>query len=366
MSALEIEAKPAWRWQRELRGPDTLAEDLGMIGETVGPRTGPNKRTQGQKEDYVFRRFIAACKLAGRLQFPVSAKAEHEREGEPAFVLRWNDGHALGLEVTEAGSREYQAWLTATEASSRESLVADGVTEISSRQAIDDFADAISKKNARFDRGSYRVPDQCDLVVYDNTQSGEFVAKRELVAGVQDRNDLRGRFAAVHIVFGSHVALDVFGETTLVDVSRAYEADYAAWVTDQVARLRNGDTQLDRAYLAEELEDLSRSLARALSSHLRVLILHLLKLAYQPQRRSKGWIYSVDNARAEIQDLLTENPSLKHELKERIGRAYPQAKRSAAREMKAAAKELPATCPFTPEQLLDDHYLPGGSEDRDD
>jgi hypothetical protein len=361
MSAVDLAPNTAWRWERVLKDADTLADDLGMIGEFVGPRTGPNKGTKGQKEDYVLRRFLAACKSAVSLRFPLKVQAGQERDGEPDFVFAWDDGRRLGVEITEAGSREYQAWLTASEAQ-----YADDETELSTSRTVGELADAIAKKNARYDCGKYRQFGPCDLIVYDNTHSGGFLDKPDLLSGVRARNDLRDRFAAVHIVFESHVALDVFGEVKLIDVSRSYEADYAAWVSDQVARLRDGDTNLDRKYLAEELEDLSKSLGRALSSHLRILILHLLKLAYQPSRQSKSWIHSIDNARGEIEDLLTENPSLKRELAERIARAYPRAKISAAREMKGASAKLPAKCPFTAEQLLDDGYLPNGSGDRDD
>ena len=55
------------RWQRTLFEPDTLADDLGIIGASVGPRTGPHKRTKGEKEDYVLRRLLAAWKISGRL-----------------------------------------------------------------------------------------------------------------------------------------------------------------------------------------------------------------------------------------------------------------------------------------------------------
>ncbi len=37
------------RWLRTLRGPKTLDEDLGTIGDYVGPRTGPAKRNHGEK-----------------------------------------------------------------------------------------------------------------------------------------------------------------------------------------------------------------------------------------------------------------------------------------------------------------------------
>ena len=50
------------RWHRKLESPDRLAENLGDLGVSVGPRTGPTKRTHGEKEDYVLRRLLIAWK----------------------------------------------------------------------------------------------------------------------------------------------------------------------------------------------------------------------------------------------------------------------------------------------------------------
>ncbi len=36
------------RWDREIRSADTWADDLGVLGSWVGPRTGHLKRTKGQ------------------------------------------------------------------------------------------------------------------------------------------------------------------------------------------------------------------------------------------------------------------------------------------------------------------------------
>jgi Domain of unknown function DUF29 len=365
MSLVDASASE-WRWERLLRRPDTVAEDLGMIGESVGPRTGPNKRSHAEKEDYVLRRLLAAYRLAGGLPFPVTICAERERRGEPDFLLRWADGRTLGVEVTEAGSRAYQAWLTRTESGLATRAMPDEEAALSTARTVEELANAIARKNVEYEQGKYRSADACALVVYDNTHAGGFLDKRQLVAGLRTRNDLRGRFAAVHLVFESHVALDVFGSPELVDISRAYETDYVAWVAEQVERLRRGDADdLDRANIAEELEDSGKSVARSLASHLRVLLLHLLKLARQPGRSGRSWIYSIDNARAEIQDILSENPSLKRELPARIEQAYHRARKSAARETKLPLADFPPRCPFSAEQMLDDDFLPNGSEARD-
>ena len=69
-----------------------------------------------------------------------------------------------------------------------------------------------------------------------------------------------------------------------------YEDDLAAWAENNAALLRQGRlAEIDIDNIAEELEDLGKSERRALASHLRDLILHLLKWEFQPSRRCPSW-----------------------------------------------------------------------------
>src|SRR5262245_42581512 len=92
-----------------------------------------------------------------------------------------------------------------------------------------------------------------------------------------------------------------------------YDQDFYTWTQEQAALLREGAVQeLDLMHLAEEIESLGKSDRRALGSHLRNLVLHLLKWQYQPRGRETGqsWRSSIRNARAEITTLLEDSPSL--------------------------------------------------------
>ena len=65
-----------------------------------------------------------------------------------------------------------------------------------------------------------------------------------------------------------------------------YEQDFYQWTQEQAALLREGAWHdLDVTNLAEEVESLGKSDRRALGSHLRNLVLHLLKWHYQPAGR---------------------------------------------------------------------------------
>ncbi|MBV8360820.1 MAG: DUF29 domain-containing protein, partial [Deltaproteobacteria bacterium] len=67
-----------------------------------------------------------------------------------------------------------------------------------------------------------------------------------------------------------------------------YERDYYTWALEQARALRARSSEaLDWENLAEEVEGLARTEARELKSRLEVLLVHLLKWRYQPNKRSR-------------------------------------------------------------------------------
>lgn len=350
-----------FRWQREFRSAETFTDDLGSIGAWVGPRTGPDKRTHGEKEDYVLRRLLVAWKETGRLEYPLEISATTDQKHAPDFILAWSNGEFLGVEVTEAGDESYQAWLTRTEDEDKvEAYRKDGyVGDEPERDAAGDILDAIRRKVAAYNEGKYQTTDSCDLLVYDNSETGWMADKEEVVKSVGSPNDVLDRFRQIHLVKEATVFLDLFGDNVGVDVGQTYEIDYAKWVSNQVERMRLGSTDdLDFARIAEELESLGISERKALGSHLRNLLLPFLKWQFQPERRGQSWRLSIDNARSEIFERLTEMPSLRRELKQRIASEYGRARRTAAIETELELATFPDVCPYELEQLLDPDFLP--------
>lgn len=135
--------------------------------------------------------------------------------------------------------------------------------------------------------------------------------------------------------------------------------DYHAWLVEQAAHLRaRRFVKLDAEAIAEELEDIGRSERRAVESHLKNLLLHLLKWARQAKRRSGSWRDSIDAARDALDDLLDDSPSLRPRLPEFIERQYPRACRSAANQTGLAGTVFPSTCPFTLDQIFDHEFFP--------
>ena len=137
------------------------------------------------------------------------------------------------------------------------------------------------------------------------------------------------------------------------------EHDYHAWLLEQAARLRARQfDRIDYEVLAEELEDMGRSERRAVESHLKNLLIHLLKWAKQKPRRSGSWRDSIDNARDALADLLQDSPSLRPQLPEFIKRQYPRARWSAANQTGLTGARFPVASPFRLEEVLDVGFFP--------
>jgi hypothetical protein len=138
-----------------------------------------------------------------------------------------------------------------------------------------------------------------------------------------------------------------------------YDTDYYAWTQAQAEALRQKDfAALDLANLAEEIESLGNEQRHAVRSHLRVLLWHLLKWAYQPDHRTTSWLTSIGVARAEIADRLEDYPSLRPHVPALLASAYPRARRLASAETGLPLATFPETCPWTVDQVLDEDFLP--------
>lgn len=138
-----------------------------------------------------------------------------------------------------------------------------------------------------------------------------------------------------------------------------YEQDFLAWVEENVARLRRGEVgRIDVPNVIEELESLGVSQRRELHSRMRVLVAHLLKWVAQPARRSSSWAGTISEQRFEIGQVLDDSPSLRSEIPSAIRKTFISARRLAARDTGLPESAFPASCPFLPEQLLDDDFWP--------
>src|SRR5712691_1088697 len=111
-----------------------------------------------------------------------------------------------------------------------------------------------------------------------------------------------------------------------------YAHDFYAWTQTTADLIRAGKWgDLDQGALAEEIESLGISQKHALASHLKNLVMHLLKWHFQPSMRQTGqsWQSSIINARDEIAMILEDVPSLRQEVPGFLARRYPAARRLA-------------------------------------
>ena len=139
----------------------------------------------------------------------------------------------------------------------------------------------------------------------------------------------------------------------------AYEDDFYRWCKDQSALIRAGRIEdIDLPHLAEEIEDMGGRDRREMTSRLVVLLMHLLKHAYQPRRRTRSWMSTIVLQRAEIAGIFEQSPSLKAKARSELGRAYRTARLAAIAETGLSGDTFPDICPWTVEQILDGSFLP--------
>jgi Domain of unknown function DUF29 len=106
---------------------------------------------------------------------------------------------------------------------------------------------------------------------------------------------------------------------------------------------------LDLERLAEEVEDLRKTERRAVRSQLRLILSHLLRRCYQPDKRTDSGHSTIANGRVSVQENL---PSLTPELPELSIWAYPRAPRDAVQEAGLSLATSPEACPWSIAQVL--------------
>jgi hypothetical protein len=147
----------------------------------------------------------------------------------------------------------------------------------------------------------------------------------------------------------------------------AYDHDFYAWTQEQAQLIRaRRFSAADLANIAEEIEGLGRSERQQIKSRLRVLLLHLLKWEFQPEKRSRSWASTLLEQRDGIKDVLDESPSLAGYPKEILPDCYAAACRRAALETTLPIETFPADCPYSIEEIVDFGYLPEsrGADER--
>lgn len=145
----------------------------------------------------------------------------------------------------------------------------------------------------------------------------------------------------------------------LYAVPTDYEDDFYAWSVEQAELLRlRRFSELDLTNLVEEIESMGREQRHALRSSYRVLLIHLLKWQFQPDRRSRSWSITIVRERGNIAEREEDNPSLKSDAKAIVVQAYRTARADAAAETGLDRATFPAECPYAIDDLRNSEFLP--------
>jgi hypothetical protein len=133
--------------------------------------------------------------------------------------------------------------------------------------------------------------------------------------------------------------------------------EFEVLMAEMLAMLQTGG--LDRAGLAGGPPEVVKH-RRELGAQLRKVMRHMLKMQYQPEKRTPSWRETVSGGRSRIKTILAESPELAGEVESERRFAYRRAfadvvaETFADGEAEFDSKKLPQALPFTVGQVLGD------------
>lgn len=131
------------------------------------------------------------------------------------------------------------------------------------------------------------------------------------------------------------------------------DSDFAAWIYDQVAALKEGRfSDLDIDDLVDEVESLAKRDFKAFTSALRIILLHMLKWDFQPERRGNSWRRSINAARKAAWAELASSPSFRSRIRDATDDAYGSARMIAADETGVFERNFPVECPYDWDEIM--------------
>jgi Domain of unknown function DUF29 len=139
-----------------------------------------------------------------------------------------------------------------------------------------------------------------------------------------------------------------------VATAALYEVDETAWLEATAELIRHGRldaVELDT--LAKYLTDMARRDRREVYSRLVVLLSHLLKWEYQPDRRSGSWLGTILEQQRELRQLL-ESGTLRNHASAVFADAYADARKQAAAETGLVRGAFPEECAWDLDGTLAD------------
>lgn len=142
-------------------------------------------------------------------------------------------------------------------------------------------------------------------------------------------------------------------------MSIRYESDVVAWANEQASliRARRFDL-LDLEHIAEEIEDVGKSEQRELANRMAILLFHLLKWQYQPERRGGSWSRTIKEQRKRVAIALEQTPSLKPFLSDKSWLDDVWADAVARAIAETDMDSFPEESPWTMAEIIETGWLP--------
>ena len=148
-------------------------------------------------------------------------------------------------------------------------------------------------------------------------------------------------------------------QSTTTAITSLYDRDFYLWLQTTINILKEGKfAEVDLENLLEELESMGRSDKNALKSNLKVLLMHLLKYKYQPEKLTNSWVYTIREHRQRLRDTFKTSPSLYRFFEDIFNESYQDARELAADETGLSINLVPTESPFTVEEVLNPDFLP--------
>lgn len=139
----------------------------------------------------------------------------------------------------------------------------------------------------------------------------------------------------------------------------SYETDFYGWALEQTRLLQSRQfDKVDVEHLIEEVESMGKAERNELRNRLTVLLMHLLKWQYEPNRRGSSWVNTIREQRRAIPRHIKDNPSLKSSLDALLQEAYSNAVEDAADETGLPIQTFPEICPWDYESFMDKEFWP--------
>ena len=138
-----------------------------------------------------------------------------------------------------------------------------------------------------------------------------------------------------------------------------YRQDVVAWAKEQAELIRAGRFDLlDLEHIADEIDDVGKSEQRELASRMSVLMAHLLKCQYQPERNGSSWQRTIKEQRKALNLHIKQVPSLKQKLNDPdwLEGVWSDAITLAIKE--TGIGDFPDYCPWVMTDILSPDWLP--------